>query len=507
MFTYKKYLRQTVRTIALGAVLLSGCSPETESTESDHLTFVYNFSTLSLDPHRDSSYVPLRAGVTETLVRLDDEKLTVEPWLAKSWKNETETVWRLELQQGITFQNGKTVDADAVKSSLERSIAENMGVKNALKIKSIKVDGNDLLFETNTVYPEFISELVNPNTAIIDTTAKKIEARPIGTGPFTVSAFSPGTKVELTRFEGYWGRPAKLETVNFLFNEDAGARTMSLQSGQADIVYRPEAESVDRLKKNGFAIDVTETFRVHQLTMNVTDGPMQSLPVRKAIDALIDRKQLVDHVLQGYATVATGPFISSFPFAPDYEQRTDQTAISYLKQAGYILQDGQMQKDGQPLTLTLLTYSARPDLPLIAQVLQDDAKKIGITIKIRQIDVPEEYMSSHRDWDLATYSNLTAPRGDAGYYLNATYHPQGGLNFSGVNDGALTKQLDQLNRTVNPAKRNALAEQIARDVDQKQFNSFLLHPATLVAYDQSRVKGWKTEKSEYYMITNMLEVK
>lgn len=507
MFTYKKWSRQTFVTVAIGTALLSGCSPATDSPKDRHLTFVYNFATLSLDPHRDSSYVPLRAGVTETLVRLDDDKLTVEPWLAKSWTNESPTVWRIVLQEGIQFQNGEPLDASAVKGSLERSIRENAGVKNALNIKSITVDGADLLIETRTVYPEFISELVNPNTAIIDIDAKRIDTQPVGTGPFAVSNFSPGTKVDLTRFDGYWGERAKLESVDFLFNEDAGARTMALQSGQADVVYRPEVESVDQLKNKGLTVEAVETFRVHQLTMNVSNGPMQSLPVRQAIDALVDRDELVDHVLQGYATVATGPFIQSFPFAPTYEKQTQRTAVSYLKQAGYTLQDGQMQKNGQPLTLTLLTYSARPDLPLIAQVLQDDAKKIGVTIKIKQIDVPEEYMSSHRDWDLATYSNLTAPRGDAGYYLHATYHPQGGLNFSGVNDPSLTRQLDRLKQTVKPAERNKLAEQIAREVDAKQLNSFLLHPSTLVAYDKTHVKGWKTEKSEYYMITNQLEVR
>ena len=65
-------------------------------------------------------------------------------------------------------------------------------------------------------------------------------------------------------------------------------------------------------------------------------------------------------------------------------------------------------KNGEPLTFTLLTYSARADLPLIAQVFQSDAKQIGIDVEIRQIDIPEEYMASNRDWDLATYSNLTA---------------------------------------------------------------------------------------------------
>ena len=503
MSTYKT--TSLIGSVFLG-LALAGCVSSENKSDQAHLTFVYNFATQSLDPHRDSSYVPLRAGVTETLVRLDDERLTIEPWLAKKWSYEGKRTWRIVLQEDVTFHNGKQLNAATVKSSLERSIQENPGVKNALNIETIKTDGPDLLIQTKTTYPEFISELVNPNTAIIDTDAADVTQQPMGTGPFQVERFAPGTKVELKRFKSYWQAQAKLDSVDFVFNEDAGARTNALRAGQADIVYRPEIESIKQLKSEGLTVQATDTFRVHQLTMNVANGPMQSLEVRQAMDALINRQQLVDHVLQGYAVKARGPFLSSFPFAPDYPKQEQKTPEEWLKQAGYTKQDGFMQKDGRPLTLTLLTYAARPDLPMIAQVIQDEAKKIGVTIKIKQIDVPEEYMASNRDWDIATYSNLTAPRGDAGYYLNATYHPNGGLNFSGVADPALTKQIETLNRTIKVDERSRLAEQIARYVDQNRYNSFLLHPSTLVAYDGKRVKGWKTEKSEYYMITNTLQV-
>ena len=59
-------------TVAIGTTLLSGCSPATDSPKDQHLTFVYNFATLSLDPHRDSSYVPLRAGGTVTFAEGED---------------------------------------------------------------------------------------------------------------------------------------------------------------------------------------------------------------------------------------------------------------------------------------------------------------------------------------------------------------------------------------------------------------------------------------------------
>ncbi|PAD20021.1 nickel ABC transporter substrate-binding protein [Terribacillus saccharophilus] len=493
-------------------LLLAACTDNADSEgDKKHLTFVYNFATNSLDPNVDSSYVPLRAGLTETLVKLNEETLTIEPCLAESWEGTNEgKEWTIQLREDISFQNGQPMDAEAVKASLERSMKDNVAIQNALKIDSIEADGMTLHISNTQPFPEFVSELVNPNTSIIDVEAGDFVNNPIGTGPFKLDSFTPGSKLELVRNEDYWDETAKLDSVTFSFNEDANARSLALESGNADVVFRPEVESIETLEaKEGIKVESTETFRVHQMTMNLERESLKDVNVRKAVDALINRDEIVDSVLLGYAQSAKGPFPDSLPFAPTYSDRETgaEVAKEYLEKAGYSLQDGKMQKDGEPLEFTLLTYSARADLPLIAQIFQSDAKKLGIDVELRQIEIPEEYMASNRDWDLATYSNLTAPRGDAGYYLNATYHPDGALNFSGANEPELTKIIDQLNVTVDMDKRSELAEEAANYVDENQINSFVLYPDTLVAYDETKVKNWVTTRSEYYMITNQLDVK
>nr|WP_106782844.1 nickel ABC transporter substrate-binding protein [Lysinibacillus timonensis] len=505
----------TIGILLFTVFLLSACTGKSEGsseegTTNKHIHFLYNFSTNSLDPHVDSSYVPLRAGITETLVRLDEENLTVEPWLAESWEGEDGQHWTIKLREDVTFHNGKQMDAAAVKASLDRALQESVAIQNALKIEKIEADGYLLHISTKEPFPQFISELVNPNVSIIDVTEEDIINKPVGTGPFVLTSFSPGSKLELKRYDDYWDGASNLDSVTFSFNEDANARTLALKSGQVDIVYRPEVESLESLEAlDGMKVESTATFRVHQMTMNMERESMKDINVRRAVDALIDRQKIVDNILLGYAQPAVSPFLPSLPFAPSYElsEAGADLAIQYLEEAGYSLQDGKMQKDGEQLKLTLLTYSARADLPLIAQVFQSDAKQIGIDVEIRQIDKPEEYMASNRDWDLATYSNLTAPRGDAGYYLNATYHPTGALNFSGTEEPELTAIIDKLNQTVSPEERAVLAEEAANYVHDNVINSFVLHPSTIVAYNENKVKNWVTSRSEYYMITNLLDVK
>ncbi|WP_307439941.1 nickel ABC transporter substrate-binding protein [Bacillus sp. V2I10] len=515
--SFYKYIKNhflKIGILLIFACLLSACTNSSTRTENKgdgkHIHFLYNFSTNSLDPHVDSSYVPLRAGITETLVRLDEENLTIEPWLAESWEGEDGQHWTIKLREDVTFHSGKQMDAEAVKASLERALKESVAIKNALKIDKIEADGYFLHISTTEPFPEFVSELVNPNVSIIDVTEEDIVNKPIGTGPFVLKTFTPGSKLELERYDDYWDGASNLDSVTFSFNEDANARSLALKSGQVDIVYRPEVESLETLEAiDDIKVESTATFRVHQMTMNIERKSLQDVNVRRAVDTLINRQEIVDAILLGHAEIAQGPFLPSLPFAPSYGERPvgGEIAIKFLEKAGYTLKDGKMQKNGEQLKFTLLTYSARADLPLIAQVFQSDAKKIGIDVEIRQIDIPEEYMASNRDWDLATYSNLTAPRGDAGYYLNATYHPTGALNFSGASKPELTAIIDKLNQTVNQEERAVLAEQAADYVNEHVINSFVLHPSTIVAYNKSKVKNWVTTRSEYYMITNQLDVK
>ncbi len=494
-------------------LFLTACTSDAADQKGEdrkELNLLFNFATRSLDPNVDSSYVPLRAGITETLVHLNDDTLTLEPWLAESWDSEDGEEWTIQLREGVTFQNGNPMDADAVKASLERAMDDNVAISNALRIETIDADGQQLYIKTIVPFPEFPSELVHPNTSIIDVTEPDYIHKPIGTGPFAVSSFTPATAVDLVRYDDYWDGAAKLETARFSFNEDANARSLALESGDADIVFRPEVQGLENLEATeGMEVESTSTFRVHQMTMNLERETMKDLNVRKAIDVLINRESITETILKGHAEVATGPFPSTFTFAPDYPIKKTglEEARKLLAEAGYEVKDGVIEKEGEPLELTLLTYSARADLPLIAQVFQSDAKQLGIAVEIQQIEGPEEYMASNRDWDLTTYSNLTAPRGDAGYYLNATYHPNGALNFSGADDDALTALIDELNATVGEEERSAIAEKIALYVDEQVYNSFILHPNTLVAYNADKVENWVTSRSEYYMLTNTLDVK
>lgn len=476
-----------------------------ENEEAKEVTFLSNFPSDTMDPHLN--YTPVRAGMAETLVKINEE-LKLEPWLAEKWESGDEgKTWTFTIRDDVTFQNGKKLDASAVKKSLERNIEVSEAMKSALKIEEAKADGQTLTLSLEEALPELPSELVHPNTAIIDVDEEKVDQKPVGTGPFKVTSFKADSKVGLERYEEYWDGKPKLEKATLTFNEDANARTLALQSGDADVVYRPAFESMDQLKQDhSIRTDVVPGIRAQMLLYNF-DGIFGDKHIRKAFDDMIDREEVVNSTLAGYGQPAGGPFVSELPFASNESKEFDlKEAKKHLTHAGVEWKDGKAMKDGKELSLKVLTYSYRPELPLMAQILQSNANELGIEINIQQVENIDEEMASKNDWDISTYSLLTAPRGDASYFLNTAYMPGGYLyNAARIDHKELKKKIQSLNMTVDQETRKKLAMEASDIINEEFLHSFIVHPSNVVAY-KDHVKNWVTSKSEFYMLTNELDV-
>ncbi|KWU57497.1 nickel ABC transporter substrate-binding protein [Priestia megaterium] len=498
--------------LTLAAIgLLAACSSNSASTEEKSkkksLTFVSNFPSDTLDPQLN--YTTVRAGIAETLVKVN-EQLQIEPWLSKKWKTEDDgTTWVFEIRDGITFQNGKDLNAEAVKHSLERTIKESEAMKIALKIKEMKASGQILTITTTEPLATLPSELVHPNTAIIDVDAPDTKSKPVGTGPFKVASFKPDNEMKVKKYKEYWGGEPKLDEVVLTFNDDENARTSALQSGEADIVYRPAIESLNTLKKDSsIVVDIQPSLRNQMLFYNSRQEAFKDKNVRKAFGVLLNPKDVVDTALAGQGSPANSPFLKSLDFSNDQKTKTygPSEAQKYLEKAGYILKDGKAIKNGKQLSFKLVTYPYRPELPLMSQMLQSEAKKIGVKIDIRQVENMDEYMTTKNDWGIVTYSLVTAPRGDAGYFFNALYMEGGAFNVGHFHEPALTSIINKLNKTVDQKKRNKLARQAGEIAEKETLHSSIVHPNNFVAY-RKNVENWVTTKSEYYVITKDLDVK
>ncbi|UHA75737.1 ABC transporter substrate-binding protein [Paenibacillus sp. 481] len=510
-------------------MVLHGCSrPASEAGSSEtktrtqdgvggekpkRVTLVYNFKTGLLDPH--NSAIPLRAGVVETLVRLN-EKLEVTPWLAQTWTAKNDRTWIFTIRDGVTFQDGTKLDATAVKASFERGIAASKSLANTLKIATMEAKGQQLTIVNSEPHPSLPSELVSPYAAIINVEAERkmgtaaFNHAPVGTGPFKVKQFAPNIEILLERYDEYWDGQAKLNEVVFKFNEDGNVRSLALQAKEADIAYYIPAEMVESVQQDDqLSVHSVESLRVHFLLYNNQNPLLQHVKARKAIDLLLDRESIAQEIMLGHAKPANGPFNTKLPFASidAVRQLNIAEAKRLLQEVGYKEEsDGRLTKDGVPLTLELVTYKGRPELPLIAQLLQSDAAKAGVTIHVQTVEQVDTYLRENKTWDVATYSNLSAPRGDGGYFLNAALMPEGALNAASIHSEKLIAEVKQLNATSDIKRRMQLTAEAVSIIKEETLHSYAVYPNIIVGVN-NRIINWRPTSEEYYIITNKLDVK
>ncbi|MGP1908966.1 nickel ABC transporter substrate-binding protein [Metabacillus sp. JX24] len=505
--------------IGLFILAAAGCSAEKskadpEKEEKDKkVSMIFSFKSPNMDPH--TGFTPIRAGVTETLLKLDEDS-KIEGWLAEKWETEDNVHWTFTIRDEVKFQDGKKLDAAAVKSSLERSTAVNESLGDSLKIQSMEADGQTLSIITTEPYPALPSELVNPYTSIVNTEAEKemgeekFNNAPIGTGPFKVKKFISNQEVQVEKFSGYWAGEPKLSEAVIKFNEDANVRSLAFQSKEADIVYNLPAEGIEPIEKDKeLKVESVPGLRAHFILYNQQSPKVSDAKVREALDLLLDRKSAAEDIMLGHGIPANGPFNSTLPFGiEDKVKALDaEKAKDLLTKAGYKENgQGKMEKDGQPLKLELITYKARPELPLIAQLLQSDAAKAGIEIEIKNVENADTHLAQNKDWDLATYSNNTSPRGDGSYFLNSAFTETGALNVGKISIPELNELIKELNTTTDLEKRTQLTRDAAGIINKEFAHSYAVYPNILVGVNE-RVQNFNPTAEEYYILTHTMDVK
>ncbi|WP_141501092.1 nickel ABC transporter substrate-binding protein [Paenibacillus luteus] len=530
---YPKFLKLTGALLLILAFIMAGCSNQVSNNNGDtisseqpapaekssitddnkKITIIHSLPSETLDPH--NGWIALRAGVTETLVRLD-ENMHVTPWLASKWEAKDDVTWVFTIRDDIDFQDGTKLDAAAAKASFERGITDSKALAASLKIASLEANGQELTIKTTEPLPAYPTELVHPTTSLISVAAEtsmgkeKFNQAPVGTGPFKVTSFVSGKEIKLVRNDAYWDEKARLAEVTFQSNADANIRTLAFQSKQADIVYHLSPESLEAIKQEqDLSVESVTSLRTHYFTYNPASNNVTDIQVRQAIDKLIDRDAIVNDIMLGHAMPANGPFNSTLPFGnSEAAQKLDSVgALQLLESAGYTAgANGKLEKDGKALTLKLIAFSGiNPELPLIPLVVQSEAAKIGVTIEIVSVEYPEVYIKDQTDWDISTSSYLTSPRGDGGSFLNSTYIVGGSYNPANIHIDKLDPIIKQLNATGEVAQRNELTRKAVEIINEAMPHSYIINPNILVGVNK-RVANWKPGAEEFYIVTNKLDV-
>lgn len=498
--------------------LLTGCGskseepktqPEAEVPVKQELVLGEQFFPSTMDPAEGwNGWYIIKYGLGETLVKLND-KMELEPWIAESWEKLDELTWEIKIKDGVTFSTGERVTGEAVKASIDRAIEINAMASGLLDIDHVEAKDNGIIIKTNNLNPALIANLAFPAVTILNVNAGNFADMPILTGPFKLIKFEKDVEVVVEKNENYWGKEAYLEKVTFKHIPDANTRVMALQAGEVNAALGLPAASLDIfMNSSDYEVLSRSTARTHMIYFNFKNPLFNDPAVRKAISMAIDRESIVDSLMMGMGVPGVGPFPLVMPFGGEqlegygYEP---EKAKAMLEEAGWMLgQDGVFKKGNKTLEFTLATYMARPELPLIAEVVQAQLKDIGVKVNIEVIENISSYLGEGT-FDTSIYSMNTATTGDPQYFLEIVFKSEASSNFGGYSNPVLDAKIDELKTAYDMLDRYRIAKDAQQLILDDAGFIFLVYPKNVLVVDSS-VKNISTHPSDFYLLNESVRI-
>ena len=446
----------------------------------------------------------IRNGVGETLFRLTDE-LEAEPWLVEDYSlSDDQLTWTLTLKEGITFQNGRALDAQAVLDCLERTVGMNDRAAKDLMIASMSAEGLTLSITTTAPNPVLPNSLCDPYACIIDVTAEEdFAAHPVGTGPYMVERYLPDQETVVVPYDGYWNGTPKLERIRIVAM-DGDTMALALQTGEIDAAYAMAYEGQTLFRDDpDYNLQTVATSRIYKLYYNFHNEHLASPNVRKALNMLVDKASYGAVAMSGFGSAATGCFPENTPYSQGLTATTFDVegARALLAAEGYADTDGDgiLDKDGSPLSFSLVTYSSRAELPALSAAFQSQCGQVGIDVSVTVSESVDDLLKADQ-FDIAAYAFVTLPTGDPSSYLNTVMGADGWSNFGHYENPEIQTLLEELDHTFDPDARASLAAQIVQIALDDDAYCFMDH-LEMSLVTSAAVSGLTPHPSDYYQIT------
>ena len=177
---------------------------------------------------------------------------------------------------------------------------------------------------------------------------------------------------------------------------DAATMQQAFESGEIDMAFTVTPETAGILEGEGYTTKTFDAGYQYFMVVNSKENEtLSDLKLRQAINVAINREDMVTALKGG--RVANGFFAQYYSFAGDVEEKYDpDEAKSLLEEAGYTDTDGDgfVDKDGEKLTLKLVTYPSRPDLSVLMQLVVSQLNEVGIDATTEMTDSIGNYVKT-----------------------------------------------------------------------------------------------------------------
>ncbi|CAM3272197.1 ABC transporter substrate-binding protein [Nocardioides dubius] len=443
-----------VSAAVLTTTLLAACGSASSDSGSGGEAGVLNIANAADIP----AYDPVVLGPTgatqtlslvyESLFTLDEQG-EIQPALATEYTfNETGTQLTLTLREGLTFQDGTPLDAEAVAYHLERGrTQENSALKPAYhQIKSVQaVDATHVQIDLKQADFGFPLVLANRSALIASKAAAEKDLKalnanePVGAGPFKVVKVVPGASITLEKWDGYWDADnIHVDKVKVSLGTDPATVLSGLQTGVYNFVPGLAPQNLETAKSSGLKVvaDTSANWVASFVNINRQLAPFDNPQVVEAFNAAIDRDALVKTLTFGLGDATANPVP---PTNPAFNPAIDEEVGFDPEKAKQLLEES----GAKDLSFKIHVF---PTMTAPAEQLQQQLEAVGFDVEIVAEDTTSFYPGYYGKTQQAALYGYVG-RDNKLLSLDEHFSEAGILNLSASEDPAYTAAREQVLKT------------------------------------------------------------
>lgn len=370
--------------------------------------------------------------------------------------------------------------------------------KYAQKIAIEIIDPYTIKFNLNETFSPFLIEMVQkiiPKKATEEQVDKKYTDQLIGTGPFKLVEWTHDEQVVFEANPDYFEGAPKIDKLVFKILPDSTVRFLELKQGGVDLVQNAIPPDMVPIAKEteGLKVIAQESIVIYYLAFNLEDPILKNVKVRQAIAHAIDRQIILDHLMKGQASLATG-LLSPVNWAYEADVKTYdydvEKAKALLDEAGYPDPDG----DGPEPRLKLVYKTSTDPLRIrIGEVMQDQLKQVGIEISEIQTFEWAKFYQDIIDGNFQMYAlrwvGITEP--DIFYSIfHSSMFPPNGRNRGRYVNAKIDELTEQGRLVIDTEGRKKIYSEIQKILAEELPYVYLWYPHNIVVLNE-RVQGFE----------------
>jgi peptide/nickel transport system substrate-binding protein len=381
-----------------------------------------------LDPHSVALLANFRITrlMYNPLVNLAVD-LTPVPSLAESWEIADDGLsYTFHLRPGVTFHNGREMDSEDVKYSLERILDESTAAwarGQFAVISEIETpDAGTVQLTLSSPFSGLIAAMFNLLVVpkeVADEAPDYLMTNVDGTGPFKLENWNPDVELSLVKHDSYWdaGKP-HLDGITIRIIPDENSVLAALRTGDVDHYVLEDNKNAATVESEGtLSLDTIPAIGTNVININHRKPELADVRVRQALSMAMNREEILQVAGSGVGVVS-GPIppthaLYSVPTSElAFYQQDVEGARALLAEAGF--------PDG--FDLDILYIPAYPLMELSAITLAAQWQQIGIRAEPRSTEVGVWLDLRTETFDYYISTNLDFPTIDPDVYLFDTFH-------------------------------------------------------------------------------------